>query len=68
MTTQRHADGLAVSADDWIRGGSNRDAYVSPWYVTTIKRRDLDTQQGTLSASIVAEAVDALHSYTAFVE
>ncbi len=59
MTTQNHPDGIAVPDEAWIRGGSNEDAYVSPWYVTTIKHRDLDNQQGKL-----ADALEALHDYT----
>jgi len=64
MTTQAHANAIAVPDDAWIRGGSQKDAYISPWYVTTIKHRDLDNQQGTLTASLVADALDALHEYT----
>lgn len=64
MTTQDHPDGIAVPADAWIRGGSKTDAYISPWYVTTIKRRDLDNQQGELADALVADAIEALHGYT----
>ncbi len=42
MTTQRHAGGIVVPDGRWVSGGSNRESYVSPWYVTTIKHRDLD--------------------------
>jgi mRNA-degrading endonuclease toxin of MazEF toxin-antitoxin module len=65
MTTQDHAAGIAVPDEAWIRGGSQKEAYISPWYVSTIKQRDFDTHQGTLSNSLVADAIDALHSYTA---
>ena len=64
MTTQSHSDGIAVPDEAWIHGGSKKDAYVSPWYVTTIKHRDLDNQQGTLSDPLVAAAIEALHDYT----
>lgn len=64
MTTRNHPAGIAVPDGAWIRGGSNKDAYVSPWYVTTIKHRDLDNQQGKLAASLVAAAIEALHDYT----
>lgn len=64
MTTQQHAEGIAVPDDAWVRGGSRKDAYVSPWYTATIKHRDLDRQQGTLAERIVSEAVSALHEYT----
>ena len=64
MTTQGHADGIAVSNEAWIRGGSEQEAYVSPWYVTTIKHRDMENQQGEIAESLVTEAVEALHRYT----
>lgn len=63
MTTRDHPDGIVVPDEAWVRGGSETDAYVSPWYVTTIKQRDLDNQQGELDDSLVSEAVEALHSY-----
>lgn len=63
MTTRNHPDGIAVPDEAWIRGGTEKDAHVSPWYVTTIKRRDLDTRQGELAESLVAETVEALHGY-----
>jgi len=64
MTTQHHPDGIAVPDDAWIEGGSRKRAYISPWYVTTIKGRDLDDQQGTLAQPLVAEATEALHKHT----
>lgn len=66
MTTQNHPNGIAVPDEAWIRGGSQKDAYISPWYVTTIKQRDLDNQQGELASSLVADAVKALLNYTPF--
>jgi hypothetical protein len=65
MTTQSHSDGIPVTDEGWVRGGSRKDAYVSPWYVTTIKHRDLDDQQWKLSDSLVADTVEALHDYSA---
>lgn len=64
LTTQHHPDGIAVPDDAWIRGSSQKRAYISPWYVTTIKHRDLDNQQGELEQSLVADAVEALHEHT----
>ena len=64
MTTQQHEDGIQVPDDAWVRGGSRKRAYISPWYVTTIKDRDLDDHQGTLSQPLVTEAIEALHQYT----
>jgi len=64
LSTQQHPESIAVPDSAWVRGSSQKDAYISPWYVTTIKHRDLDNQQGTLSASLLSEAVDALHRYT----
>ena len=64
LTTQSHPDGISVPDSAWIRGGSHKDAFISPWYVTTIKHRDFDSQQGTLTDLLVADAIDALHRYT----
>ena len=64
MTTTQHSGAIPVSKSDWVRGGSEREAYISPWYVTTIKHRDLDRQQGVLPATVVDEAVAELHRYT----
>ena len=66
MTTQRHTAGIEVPDTAWVRGGSEKDAYISPWYVTTIKYRDFDRQQGTLAQNIVTAAIADLHSYTSF--
>lgn len=63
MTTQDHPDGISVSDEAWVRGGSDTDAYVSPWYVTTIKHRDFDNQQGELTDSLVGKVSKTLHSY-----
>ena len=67
MTTQDRAEAVAVPDEEWVQGGSQADAYVSPWYVTTIKQRDFDNQQGVLSDELVADVVDTLHGYTALV-
>jgi mRNA-degrading endonuclease toxin of MazEF toxin-antitoxin module len=64
MTSQRHSEGIAVSEEAWVEGGSKTDTYVSPWYVTTIKHRDFDDQQGTLERTLVDEAVEQLHRHT----
>ncbi len=63
MTTQNHPDGIAVPDGAWVQGGSETDAYVSPWYVTTIKLRDLDNRQGELADSLVVDVAEALRSY-----
>ncbi|GAA0283768.1 hypothetical protein GCM10009000_118450 [Halobacterium noricense] len=65
LTTQQHPQGVPVPDDAWIRGGSQRPAYISPWYVATMKHRDFDDQQGELSKDIVDAAVRELHEYTA---
>lgn len=64
LTTQPHAAGIKVPDTAWVRGGSNKDSYISPWYVTTIKYRDFDRQQGTLAQRIVTTTVETLHGYT----
>ena len=64
MTTKQHAAGIAVLDDDWVRGGSDKDAYVSPWYVTNMKHRDIDDLQGVLSETVVKKAIKQLQNYT----
>lgn len=68
LTTQDHARGIEIPDDAWEDGGSDADAFISPWYVTTIKHRDLDSHQGTLTPELVAAAVDDLHTYTSLPE
>lgn len=63
MTTRRHAACVPVPASAWTRGGTDREAYCSPWYVATIKHRDLDRRQGVLDDDTLTEAVAALHRY-----
>lgn len=64
MTTRQHDGAISVPVDSWRRGGSKKETCISPWYVATIKHRDLDRQQGELETSAVTRAVDELHSYT----
>jgi mRNA-degrading endonuclease toxin of MazEF toxin-antitoxin module len=63
MTTQRHSQGIEVPESGWVRGGSEKDAYISPWYVATLKLSDLDNQQGELRSSLVDTAIEELRSY-----
>lgn len=65
MTTQQHPAGITVPEDAWVAGGSQKQSYISPWYATALKHRDLDRQQGRLREGILATAVTALHDYTA---
>jgi mRNA-degrading endonuclease toxin of MazEF toxin-antitoxin module len=64
MTTQSHDRGIEVTTDEWVEGGSEETAYVSPWYVATVKHTDLDREQGRLPERVVDEVVTALHGYT----
>lgn len=64
ITTQNHSDGIAVPDEAWVQAGSQKDAYISPWYATTIKQRDLDNQQGKLTKTLVADDINALDGYT----
>ena len=64
MTTQEHEAGIPVPEAEWIRGGSETESFVSPWYAATLKDRDLDRKQGELSRGVVVDAVTALHEYT----
>ena len=66
LTTQQHSESIAIPDSAWVHGGSQKDAYVSPWYVTTIKHRDLDNQQGTLSTALITGAIEELHRYTPY--
>ena len=63
LTTTAHDEGIAVPDDAWTSGGSQKRAYVSPWYVTTIKHRTFDRYQGRLESSFVSRVVTALHEY-----
>jgi hypothetical protein len=64
LTTQQHPAGIAVREDDWISGGADKDPFISPWYVTNMKHRDIDNLQGVLSDSIIAAAISELRRYT----
>lgn len=64
LSTQEHPQSIEIPDEAWVRGGSRKDAYASPWYVTTMKHRDLDNQQGALTNDLLESAVDALHRYT----
>lgn len=64
MTTRDRPEGIEVPDSAWVEGGSRKQAYVSPWYATTMKHATFDQQQGILSASIVSSVAKELHSYT----
>ncbi len=64
LTTQQHPAGIAVLKDDWINGGSDTDAFISPWYVINLKHRDIDDLQGVLSQTLVTDAITQLRRYT----
>lgn len=63
MTTTDHDEAIAVPDDAWVAGGSEKSAYVSPWYVATIKHAAFDRKQGTIATSLVSRAATALHEY-----
>jgi hypothetical protein len=44
--------------------GSEKRAFVSPWYVATVKHAAFDRKQGALVESLVDRAAVALHEYT----
>lgn len=64
MTTRDHEGGITVPDGAWVRGGSEKQSYISPWYVATIKYRDFDRHQGSLRTHLVDNAVERMHSYT----
>lgn len=64
MTTRRYPKGIEVPRRAWVHGGSDTPAFVSPWYITTIKHADFDRQQGTVATDVVEAAVEELHRYT----
>lgn len=64
MTTQQHEGAVTVPDDRWKRGGSRKQSYISPWYVTTIKHRDFDRKQGVLKSELISTAVSDLSGYT----
>jgi len=63
MTTKQHTRSIAVPDDEWVSGGSKKDAYISPWYTTTLKLRDFDRKQGVLDPALVDEATASLGEY-----
>ena len=63
LTTREYAEGITVPDEAWTEGGADVQSYVSPWFVTTIKLRELEDQQGTLAPELVTRAVEALHGY-----
>jgi mRNA-degrading endonuclease toxin of MazEF toxin-antitoxin module len=63
LTTTPHDEGVPVPDDAWTAGGSRKQPYVSPWYVTTIKHRTFDRHQGRLEAEFLTWVVERLHSY-----
>jgi len=63
LTTTCHEEGVAVSSEAWVSGAPEVDSYVSPWYVTTLKLRELDCQHGRLDEGFVSKAVQQLHDY-----
>ena len=63
LTTQEYVEGIRVPDDAWIEGGADVQSYISPWFATTHKHRDLGDKQGRLDAVVVTKAADALHEY-----
>lgn len=53
LTTVSRPEALQLTEVDWIRGGTPRDSYVSPWYVMALKHANFKTGIGTLRESIV---------------
>ncbi|MCU4800570.1 type II toxin-antitoxin system PemK/MazF family toxin [Halobacteria archaeon HArc-gm2] len=64
MTTQSHTEAIRVPDDAWTSGGSSKQAYVSPWYVATMKHAAFDRRQGSLHEPLIERVASALHSYT----
>lgn len=63
LTTTAHDEGIAVPDDAWAAGGSEKQPYASPWYVTTIKTSTFDREQGRLKPTFVRRVVADLHEY-----
>lgn len=63
LTTTGHEEGVAISNEAWVSGRPSVDSYVSPWYVATLKTKELDRQQGRLDTDFVTTAVQRLHAY-----
>lgn len=63
LTTTAHEEAIAVPDDAWTQGGSERQPYASPWYVTTIKIPTFDRMQGSLVSSFVDHVSETLHEY-----
>lgn len=63
LTTTNHERGIRLSDGDWVEGGTDVQSFVSPWYVTTVKKSDLDRWQGKLTKSTVTNGIAELHRY-----
>lgn len=63
LTTTDHDEGIPVPDDVWRKGGSERSAYASPWYVSTLKIQTFDRTQGRLTGAFVDRVVAAFHRY-----
>jgi mRNA-degrading endonuclease toxin of MazEF toxin-antitoxin module len=65
LTTQGHHSGsIQVSSEDWLSGEPDRDSYVLPWTVATLKQSlHIVGLQGELRSGLVEETVDAVMWY-----
>lgn len=63
LTTTDHEEGLGISKGAWVSEPPEVNSFVSPWYVATLKLRELDRQQGRLDDGFVSQAVRRFHDY-----
>lgn len=63
LTTTNHQEGVRIDPGKWIEGGSSKQSYASPWYVTTLKHTHLDRKQGALERGLVSRITRELVRY-----
>lgn len=63
LTTEERRDSVPIEEEDWVRGGSPRKSYASPWVVTTHKHVDLQEKQGRLRGEVVDVIKEGLIGY-----
>lgn len=64
LTTRTWHEGLlSITDSQWIDGGTPDPSRVVPWSVETLDESDIDHWQGTVTASLVDEAVDELETF-----
>lgn len=60
MTTNPRGGGIEVGKSDCVKGGTSKTSYISPWFAMTLKHTDISHHIGSISDSLVTEAINDL--------